>query len=119
MRILIFFHGYYNKTFFFFNLTQIIEPKELRDLDLSAPHTLHCLADGDVMVSTMGDAQRRAKGSFALIDTRDWKVKGAWLLPIQQVFRLVNSPSFSKNWTFPFALWIIVASVPFDSHLCV
>lgn len=57
---------------------KIIEPNELRDLDLSAPHTLHCLADGDVMVSTMGDAQRRAKGSFALIDTRDWKVKGSW-----------------------------------------
>ncbi len=93
--------------YFFKSLTQIIEPNELRDLDLSAPHTLHCLADGDVMVSTMGDAQRRAKGSFALIDTRDWKVKGDRLLPIQQVFRLVNSPSLSyKNWTFPFARFV-------------
>jgi len=48
----------------------------MHDLDLSAPHTLHCLADGNVMVSSMGNAKREAKGSFFLIDTKEWKVKG-------------------------------------------
>ncbi len=48
----------------------------MHDLDLSAPHTLHCLADGNVMVSSMGNAKKEAKGSFFLIDTKEWKVKG-------------------------------------------
>lgn len=60
----------------FIQMTQIIEPEGLHGLDLSAPHTLHCLADGDVMVSTMGTKDRKAKGSFALIDTKEWRVKG-------------------------------------------
>jgi len=29
------------------------------------------------MVSTMGNAQRQAKGSFVLIDANDWHVKGS------------------------------------------
>ncbi|XP_046442231.1 methanethiol oxidase-like [Daphnia pulex] len=59
-------------------ILKVIEPKEMHDLDLSAPHTLHCLADGNVMVSSMGNAKREAKGSFFLIDTKEWKIKGLW-----------------------------------------
>lgn len=71
-------------------MTKIIEPNELHDLDLSAPHTLHCLADGNVMVSTMGDAQREAKGSFLLIDTQEWKVKGNLNLDIDLRWKLMK-----------------------------
>jgi len=47
-------------------------------LDVCGPHTIHCLATGDIMVSTMGNAQRQGKGSFVLIDAKDWTVKGLW-----------------------------------------
>lgn len=57
---------------------KVIQPKELHDMNVSAPHTLHCLADGNVMISTMGDAKGEAKGSFILVDTNEWKVKGLW-----------------------------------------
>ena len=56
----------------------VIEPEELHDLDVSAPHTVHCLASGDVMVSTMGNGRREAQGSFILIDSATFKVKGKW-----------------------------------------
>lgn len=55
-----------------------IEPSHFHKLDVSAPHTIHCLASGDVMVSTLGNAQRQAKGSFVLIDANEWIVKGLW-----------------------------------------
>ena len=46
---------------------------------LSFPHTSHCLADGSIMVSTMGgDAAGAGKGSFVLLDGADLTVKGKW-----------------------------------------
>lgn len=44
--------------------------------DLSAPHTTHCLASGEVMISTMGNAKGEGKGDFFLIDTNAWVPKG-------------------------------------------
>ncbi|HZZ34257.1 MAG TPA: selenium-binding protein SBP56-related protein, partial [Caulobacteraceae bacterium] len=36
---------------------KIIEPEEIKSkTGLSAPHTVHCLADGHVMISMLGDA---------------------------------------------------------------
>ena len=31
---------------------------------LTYPHTSHCLADGQVMISTMGDIDGNAKGTY-------------------------------------------------------
>ena len=45
--------------------------------DGSAPHTTHCLADGDIMISTMGDNNGNAKGDFILIDGKTKKIKGS------------------------------------------
>lgn len=60
-------------------LHKIIEPKELHDLGLSAPHTSHCLPNGEIMISTMGDAEGNAKGQFLILDgDKDFKVKGEW-----------------------------------------
>jgi len=41
-------------------------------------HTSHCLADGNIMISGMGDAEGNGKGSFILIDGKTFKVKGTW-----------------------------------------
>lgn len=59
-------------------LHSTVEPQQLHELDVGAPHTMHCLADGHVMVSTMGDAEGRAKGHFVLLDGDTFAVKGTW-----------------------------------------
>ena len=43
------------------------------------PHTTHCLGNGDIMVSTMGDGPEwNGKGTFILIDGQTFKVKGTF-----------------------------------------
>ncbi|CAL8078988.1 unnamed protein product [Orchesella dallaii] len=61
-------------------LHKTIEPEELYKLGLSAPHTSHCLANGEIMISTMGDGKDgNAKGNFLVLDGKnDFKVKGVW-----------------------------------------
>ncbi|KAG2389484.1 hypothetical protein C9374_014044 [Naegleria lovaniensis] len=47
---------------------QIIEPEQVEKVtDLAYPHTAHCLADGNVMVSMMGTKDGKGKGGFVLI----------------------------------------------------
>jgi len=58
-------------------LHKVIEPEELHALDVSAPHTVHCGPE-NVIVSTMGKANREAQGSFILIDPKEFVVKGKW-----------------------------------------
>jgi len=56
---------------------KIIDSEQLHKLNVSAPHTTHCLANGQVMISTMGDANGNSKGSFFLLDAKnDFKVIG-------------------------------------------
>ena len=45
--------------------------------DLSTPHTVHCLADGTMMISMLGDADGNAPGGFLLID-ESFEIKGRW-----------------------------------------
>ena len=43
--------------------SKICEPEEMKQVTgLSIPHTSHCLATGDIMISTMGDENEHAKG---------------------------------------------------------
>lgn len=57
----------------------IIENKEmLESAKLQNLHTSHCLADGNIMVSGMGDTEGNAKGGFALVDGKTFKVTGTW-----------------------------------------
>lgn len=49
----------------------------LRDHDVSAPHSTHCLANGHVMISTMGDGNDAAKGDFILFD-QEFNCVGTW-----------------------------------------
>ncbi|GAB0092912.1 Selenium-binding protein [Sergentomyia squamirostris] len=58
-------------------IVKIIEGEEMRKLDCCAPHTSHCLADGNIMISTMGDAQGKAKGDFVMLD-KNFNLTGTW-----------------------------------------
>lgn len=46
-----------------------IDGKILNDNNLTAPHTSHCLANGNIMISTMGDREGNAKGDFVVFNS--------------------------------------------------
>lgn len=59
-------------------LHKVIEPAEvLRKTKLSAPHTVHCLADGNIMLSMLGDDQGAGPGGFLLLNDK-FEVVGPW-----------------------------------------
>lgn len=54
-----------------------IDGSVMLEHDVSAPHTSHCLADGTVLISTMGDAEGNAKGDFIQFDSQ-MNCLGTW-----------------------------------------
>lgn len=59
-------------------LHKVIESEEIvAKTDLTAPHTVHCLADGHVMISMLGDGEGNGPGGFLLLD-EDFEVAGRW-----------------------------------------
>jgi selenium-binding protein 1 len=59
-------------------LHKVIQPEEIaRRTNLSAPHTVHCLADGQIMISMLGDARGQAPGGFLLLD-QQFNIAGRW-----------------------------------------
>jgi selenium-binding protein 1 len=48
-----------------------------RTTNLSTPHTVHCRADGVIMISMLGDAAGEAPGGFLEIDDQ-FKILGRW-----------------------------------------
>ncbi|HXG24198.1 MAG TPA: selenium-binding family protein [Chthonomonadales bacterium] len=59
-------------------LHKVIEPEEVKArTNLSAPHTVHCLADGHVMISMLGDAEGNGPGGFLLLD-EEFNIAGRW-----------------------------------------
>ena len=59
-------------------LHKVIEPEEVKaKTNLSAPHTVHCLADGHVLISMLGDAAGNAPGGFLLLDA-EFNIAGQW-----------------------------------------
>jgi len=59
-------------------LHKIIEPEEIKEkTNLTAPHTVHCLADGHLMISMLGDSQGNAPGGFLLLD-EEFNIVGRW-----------------------------------------
>ncbi len=59
-------------------LQQTISGEEVkRKTHLSAPHTVHCLADGSILISMLGDAQGNAPGGFLLLNDR-FEIAGRW-----------------------------------------
>ena len=50
---------------------KVIEPDEIAaKTKLTAPHTVHCLADGQIMISMLGDDKGNAPGGFLLLDDK-------------------------------------------------
>lgn len=57
---------------------KVIEPEEIKEkTDLTAPHTVHCLADGNIMISMLGDSKGNAPGGFLLLDD-NFEITGRW-----------------------------------------
>jgi methanethiol oxidase len=62
-------------------LHKVIEPAEIRNkTGLSAPHTVHCLPDGHMMISMLGNEDGAAPGGFLLLD-ESFNVAGRWDKP--------------------------------------
>ncbi len=60
------------------SIFKVIEAEEIAEkTNLSAPHTVHCLADGNIMISMLGDAKGDGPGGFLLID-ESFEVLGRW-----------------------------------------
>lgn len=54
-----------------------VEPDEISSkTGLAYPHTAHCLASGDIMVSCLGDKDGKAEGNGFLLLDSDFNVKG-------------------------------------------
>ncbi|MBW4697924.1 MAG: selenium-binding family protein [Aphanocapsa lilacina HA4352-LM1] len=59
-------------------LHKVLEPEEIKaKTNLTAPHTVHCLADGQVMISMLGDGEGQGPGGFLLLDER-FEIAGRW-----------------------------------------
>jgi selenium-binding protein 1 len=59
-------------------LHKVIEPKEvIEKTKLTAPHTVHCLSDGKIMISMLGNEKGDGPGGFMLLN-EDFEVEGAW-----------------------------------------
>ncbi len=59
-------------------LTRVIEPEEvIRKARLTGPHTVHCLADGRIMISMLGNEKGDAPGGFLMLNDR-FEIDGTW-----------------------------------------
>ncbi|MCA9100487.1 MAG: selenium-binding family protein [Planctomycetales bacterium] len=57
---------------------KVIEGEEIAArTDLSTPHTVHCLANGEIMISMLGNAAGDGPGGFLLLDD-SFEIKGRW-----------------------------------------
>ncbi len=57
---------------------KVIEGDEVKKkTGLSAPHTVHCLADGNIMISMLGLADGSAPGGFIMLN-QDFEISGLW-----------------------------------------
>ncbi|KAI1723262.1 56kDa selenium binding protein (SBP56) domain-containing protein [Ditylenchus destructor] len=59
-------------------LHKTVEAQDLLEQNVSSPHTPHCLQDGQIMISTLGDARGEGQGNFVLIDAETFEVTGKW-----------------------------------------
>ena len=59
-------------------MQNVIEPAEvIAKSKLTAPHTVHCLADGRIMISMLGNEKGDAPGGFLLMNDK-FEVTGKW-----------------------------------------
>ncbi|KAK9138478.1 hypothetical protein Sjap_009072 [Stephania japonica] len=64
------------------SLHKVVEPEDIiQKTGLAYPHTSHCLASGDIMVSCLGDKDGNAEGNGFLLLDSNFNVKGRWEKP--------------------------------------
>jgi selenium-binding protein 1 len=56
---------------------KVIEPAEVVKTKLTAPHTVHCLPDGPILISMLGNEKGEGPGGFLLLD-EDFNIAGHW-----------------------------------------
>ena len=61
-------------------LETVIEPEEVFEHDLSAPHTTHCIPDGQILISMLGDADGELPGGFLELN-ESFEIDGRWEPP--------------------------------------
>ncbi|WP_254767917.1 selenium-binding family protein [Salinilacihabitans rarus] len=61
-------------------LVKVIEPEEVFEHDLSAPHTVHCIPGGEIMISMLGNADGDLPGGFLLLD-EEFEIAGRFDTP--------------------------------------
>jgi len=54
-----------------------VEPADVIKAGLTWPHSTHCLANGQIMISCMGDPQHNGEGGFLLLD-ENFNISGRW-----------------------------------------
>lgn len=59
------------------DITNVIEPEDVFDYDLSAPHTVHCIPDGEILISMLGDADGETPGGFLELN-EEFEIEGRW-----------------------------------------
>lgn len=70
----------------------MVNGKKMLENDVSTPHTTHCLASGQVMISTLGDRNDNNKGDFFLLDGKTFDVIGKFIF---RIFIFTNKPNLS------------------------
>ncbi|EYU32716.1 hypothetical protein ABFS82_14G038900 [Erythranthe guttata] len=76
------------------SLYKIVDPKEvIQKTGLAYPHTAHCLASGEIMLSCLGDKDGNAEGNGFLLLDSDFNVKGRWEKP-------GHSPTFGYDFWY-------------------
>ncbi|KAK1895716.1 Methanethiol oxidase [Dissostichus eleginoides] len=61
---------------------KMVEPVDLFwKCGLANPHTTHCLANGQIMISCLGEPGGNGKGGFVLLDGETFEVVGNWEHP--------------------------------------
>uniref|UniRef100_M4FCZ6 Methanethiol oxidase n=1 Tax=Brassica campestris TaxID=3711 RepID=M4FCZ6_BRACM len=64
------------------SLYKYVDPKEIAEkTGLAFPHTTHCLASGEILVSCLGDKDGNAQGSGFLLLDSDFNIKNRWEKP--------------------------------------
>ncbi|KAK7838062.1 selenium-binding protein 1 [Quercus suber] len=64
------------------SLHKVVEPEDIvQKTGLAYPHTSHCLASGDLLVSCLGDKDGNAAGNGFLLLDSEFNVKGRWEKP--------------------------------------
>ncbi|KAJ7570579.1 hypothetical protein O6H91_01G127000 [Diphasiastrum complanatum] len=83
---------------------KVVSPEEIIEkTGLAYPHTAHCLASGDVLISCLGDKEGHAKGAGFLLLDPDFNIKGRWEKP-------GSSPPFGYDFWYQPRLKTMISS---------